>query len=505
MGLRIVNNTNSVRANRQYQYANNSLSKSLEKLSAGLEITSGSDSPAGLIISEQLRGQISGIKQAIENSAKAINVIGTAEGALQEVNQLLLTTRKLAIDAANLGTSDQDQTNANQAEIDSAINSIDRIASTTQYAGKKLLNGESGFDIGQKPDGVKNIQVNRVQLSSNSGKQISYEIKEAAEFANINIDVGSNTLDKDSTVQITGTNGSQQISFAAGSSLQDIVEAIDQVNENTGVTARTENTSIILSSTDVGSTSKVSIEDIDNDGFLIGTNTSSSNQSNYSIDTGVDIAGSINGATAQGIGRSLQINTSQFSGKITFEYPTATGAVTAVASDASVGVTGRDAAQVPSGPLQNDASGSFTINNSGLLAQLGAYTNPNNQESVGIENLAAYNLGVSSGRLSSIVSGGANDLTSNPDRAVSIIDEAITDIATTRARLGAFQKNTLETNTSTLQVALENIIASESRIRDLDFASETASFTKSQILVQAGTSILAQANTSSISVISLLK
>ncbi|PCJ52447.1 MAG: hypothetical protein COA79_24165 [Planctomycetota bacterium] len=504
MGLRIVNNINAIRASRQLAKSNEQFSKSLERLSSGLKINSGSDNPAGLIISEQLRGQITGIRQAIDNSQKAINVIGTAEGALQEVSSLLLTVRRLAIDSANLGTTDQDQLDANQAEVDSALNSIDRIANTTQFAGKKLLNGSSGFEIGNLDSSIDKLEISRAQFGSSSNLNVDYRITSAAEFASVTIAVGAATLDSDSTIQITGSQGSQQISFSKGSTLQEIANGIDNINENTGVTARVSDQSIIITSTEVGSNESVAVEDIDGDGNLIGSINSDSNTTRRASDKGADIEGSINGASAQGTGRSLKINSASFSGEITFGYVTATGASTATASNSNLGITGSDAAKVAPGALGEDASGSFDVNSQGLLFQLGAYGTPNNQESVGIEDISTYNLGTSNGRVTSIVSGGSNDLSSNADNAVKIIDEAITDVASTRARLGAFQANTLETNINSLNVALENIIASESRIRDLDFATEAAAFTKSQILVQAGTSILAQANTSAQSALLLL-
>ena len=255
MGLRIINNINSIKAGRLLDQSNSSLSRSLEKLSSGLQINKGADSPAGLIISEQLRGQIGGLKQAIENSQKAINVVGTAEGALNEVSNLLLTVRKLAIDSSNLGTTDQDQLDANQAEVDSAINSIDRIADTTQYAGKKLLNGSSGFEISNVSSSIENLSVSRVQLGNQASSIIDYEITSAAEFASVSVDIGSATLDANSTIQISGSQGTQQITFSAGSTLQEIADAVDALHENTGVTARidTAANTIVFSSTDVGS------------------------------------------------------------------------------------------------------------------------------------------------------------------------------------------------------------------------------------------------------------
>lgn len=504
MGLRIVNNINSIKAGRQLGQSSNSFATSLERLSSGLKINKGADSPAGLIISEQLRGQIVGLKQAVENSQKAVNVIGTAEGALNEVNSLLGSIRRLAIDSANLGTTDQDQLDANQAEVDSAINSIDRIADTTQYAGKKLLNGSSSFDISGVSNSINKLKVDRVQLGISSSKNIDYIVSKLADFAKVTVDVGSATLDADSSIQITGSRGSQQLSFAAGSTLSQMADAIDNLYENTGVTARVgSGNNLELVSVDVGSDQFINVEDIDGNGKLFGTIASASNTASKSSARGIDIEGSILGAAALGRGRTLSANTPTFSGSITFDYNTATGRAATPSSGTEV--TGRDAARTAFVGATADSVGSFSVNSEGLLFQLGAYTDPNNQESVGISSTSSFNLGTREGRLSSLKSGGANSLTENADQAVRIVDEAITDIASTRARLGAFQTNTLETNMNSLGASIENITNSESRIRDLDFASETADFTRSQILVQAGTSILSQANASTQAVLALLK
>ncbi len=506
MGLRIVNNINSIKAGRQLGQSNTQFSTSLERLSSGLKINKGADSPAGLIISEQLRGQIVGLKQAVENSQKAANVIGTAEGALNEVNNLLGSVRRLAIDSANLGTTDQDQLDANQAEVDSAINSIDRIADTTQYAGKKLLNGSASFEVAGVSAAVDKLSVNRVQLGTADSRAIDYEIKSLAKFAEVSVDIGAAALDADTTIQLAGSRGSQQISFSKDSSVSDIAEAIDKLYENTGVTARVgAGNTIVLASTDVGSDAFVRVDDIDGNGKLFGDTSSASNDVSSASDKGKDIEGTILGASALGRGRTLSANTSVFSGAITFDYNTAAGRNATSSNPNSNVVSGRDAARVDSIGLTADALGSFSVNSEGLLFQLGAFTDPNNQESVGIQSTHSYNVGVREGRLSSLKSGGANDLSSNADQAVRIVDEAITDIATIRARLGAFQTNTLETNMNSLGASIENITNSESRIRDLDFAAETADFTRSQILVQAGTSILSQANASSQSVLALLQ
>lgn len=141
MSLRINHNLAALNANRNLGLTTNELNKSMQKLSSGFRINAASDDPAGLVISEQFRAQISGLNRAIQNSEGSITMIQTAEGALTEINSLLISMRELAIHAANEGFNDIDQLKADQAEIDNAIKTIDRIAATTQFGTKKLLDG----------------------------------------------------------------------------------------------------------------------------------------------------------------------------------------------------------------------------------------------------------------------------------------------------------------------------------------------------------------------------
>ncbi len=141
MSLRINNNIAAINAHRNLTMTTRELSGSMEKLSSGYRINRAADDPAGLVISEQFRAQIAGLGQAIENSEGSINMIQTAEGALNEINNLLISMRELAIHAANEGFNDADQLAADQAEIANAIATIDRIAQNTQFGTKKLLDG----------------------------------------------------------------------------------------------------------------------------------------------------------------------------------------------------------------------------------------------------------------------------------------------------------------------------------------------------------------------------
>ncbi|MCX6835198.1 MAG: hypothetical protein NTW07_08730, partial [candidate division Zixibacteria bacterium] len=141
MALRINHNIASLNANRNLGLTTGSMEKSMQKLSSGFRINVAADDPAGLVISEQFRAQIAGLNRAIQNSEGSISMIQTAEGALTEINNLLISMRELAIHAANEGFNDSDQLAADQAEIEQAVKTIDRIAANTQFGTKKLLDG----------------------------------------------------------------------------------------------------------------------------------------------------------------------------------------------------------------------------------------------------------------------------------------------------------------------------------------------------------------------------
>src|SRR5262245_6558066 len=146
MGLVIANNVASLTGQHNLLRTSSALAKSLERLSSGLKINRGADGPAALVISEQQRAQISGLEKAIENTEKAVSMVQTAEGALNEINSLLVRIRGLALDSANAGVNDTNALAANQAEVDNALDTIDRIAANTQFGQKHLLDGSAGMN-----------------------------------------------------------------------------------------------------------------------------------------------------------------------------------------------------------------------------------------------------------------------------------------------------------------------------------------------------------------------
>ena len=141
MGLRINTNMAAVSGRRNIEKTDRALNKALERLSSGLRINRAADDPAGLAVAERQRAQIAGLNQAIENAERATSLVQTAEGALDEVNNILVHMRELAIDSANVGVNDANALAANQAEIDNALATLDRVARDTEFGTKKLLDG----------------------------------------------------------------------------------------------------------------------------------------------------------------------------------------------------------------------------------------------------------------------------------------------------------------------------------------------------------------------------
>ena len=295
MSLRINNNIESMNAHRSLLMNDRALSKSLERLASGQKVNRAADDPAALVISEHMRAQVSGMEQAIKNNEVAISLVQTAEGSMNEISSILVSLRQRAISAANVGASDQDMIDANQAEVENGLASIDRVVSSTQFGHYKLLDGTNAAKTITNEDG-------------------SITIQEGLRFH-----VGPNA------------------DHMASTSIRDM----------------------------------------------------STNQ----------------------LGR----------------------------------------AQVPEGEL------------------------PNKSNFMSLADIDVRN------------EQGAQD-------ALAIIDQSLTEVATVRGELGAFQKHTLESNLTSLQVAAENMTAAESTIRDTDMAQELATFTRNQIMTQSATAQLAQAN-----------
>lgn len=481
---RINTNIAAIQAVHHLQNNYSDLTLRLERLSTGLRINRGRDDPAGLIASERLRLEIRAIGQAMENSTRASNVISTTEGALNEVNALLLDLQALVVEAANKGAMTGEEVNANQLQIDSILASIDRISNNTTFGGKKLLDGSQGYILSALPTvAFEAVSVFTARLPENGSRTMVVNVTQSAQTAQVSF-VGTNAGGVSTTsatsIEVQGPVGTEMLSFASGTTFQDIKTAINNATLTTGISAVVSTPSVggvasamLLNSTTFGSDAFVSVSPIQ------GNFVESSNNNTVSHDWGVDASVLVDGQPAFVKGLRADVHTA--------------------ALDTRIHLTAAFG--------QTLSSASFTVTGGGTLFQLSPQVTPNGQIHTGFGSVRTTQLGNAIvGRLISLRSGGLNDLsTENFLTAQEIAAEAIDQISSYRGRLGNFQKNTIDPNISSLGITLENVTASESVIRDADMAVELSALTRAQILVQSTQSALQIANSIPNLVLALLQ
>jgi flagellin len=469
MALTIANNIASLTAQHNLGRASAGVQKSVERLSSGLKINRGSDGPAALVISEKQRAQIAGLRAAIDNSEKAVSLVQTAEGALSEINSLLVKVRSLAIDSANTGINDADALAANQAEINNALDTIDRIANNTQFGTKKLLDGSAGINGVSSNGDVAFLKGTADTIAGSYAVTVTTAGERATETATTD---QTQALATDEIVTINDVS----ISLTAGLNQNQVIDRINEFSSQTGVTAELDGTSTRLYTGDFGSNSSVTV--VSN---VADDSTSSGFGTTLNSDNGVDIVGTIGGASFNGSGNVITADSGAAKGlslQIAAASTDATSTLTAVTSTVSVT---DNSLQFQIGPNQNQTA-NIAINK----------INP-----------VALGFGVVGNQFTNL---NEIDITSasKANDSIGVIDAAIDDVTNLRGSLGAFQANTLESTANNLRATLENTINAESVIRDTDFAEEISNFTRNQVLVQAGTSALGQANQIPQLVLSLL-
>jgi flagellin len=509
---RINTNPNSLIAQRNLSANNKSLNTTLERLSTGVRVNRGKDDPAGLIASENLRAEKSALGSAINNAERADQLVNIAEGGLQELSNLLTDLRGLVTSTANNAGLSREEKQANQLQIDSILQTVDRISESTNFQGVKLLNGNFDFNTSTVATGVSDFRVNAAKVPKGSTVVVQALVTKSAQTGTLFLSTGA-TLDLGGggsglfTIEVGGELGSRELSFASGTTRAQISAAINTYKDVTGVSASTFTsgtiTNIRLNSTNYGSDSFVSVKTV-NAGGIAGTgvgiygangaaatlNPSTSINSTFAAatngvrDVGQDIVATINGVSATSKGRNIRVNTDFLDVEITLKTGTAT----------ALGSVG-------------GASGAFTITGGGAEFQLSSKVDVGGKVALGIQNVAARKLGSSDlGFLSNLASGKANNVVDgNLEGGAKVVDEAIRQVSGLRGRLGAFQRNTVGSTVRNLNVSLENSSAAESVIRDADFASETANLTRSQILSQAAQNSLSLANSQPQSALALLR
>src|SRR4051794_4331747 len=191
---RINTNVSSLIAQRVLNKNNDQLNTSLQRLSTGLKINTGADNPAGLIASENLRSEKAGITQAIDNAGRASNIIGTAEGGLSEVSNLLTQLQSLVGQSANSGGLSNEEVQANQLQVDSILQTINRISQSTSFQGKKLLNGNYAYTTsGVASTQFDNVQINSARIPDGSSINVVVDVVTSAQTGKISYSGGALT------------------------------------------------------------------------------------------------------------------------------------------------------------------------------------------------------------------------------------------------------------------------------------------------------------------------
>ncbi|NOT00679.1 MAG: flagellin [Phycisphaerales bacterium] len=487
---RINTNVQSLIARRVFDGNNTSLNRALTRLSTGLRINSGRDDPAGLIASETLRSSKVALTAATDNARRADTILSISEGGLQEVNALLLDLEDLIDRSANEGGLNDAEIRANQLQIDSILTSINRLANSTAFGDKKLLDGTAGFTTSSVTTSkLALVAINSAKVPDNSFRNVSVEVLNGSTFAFVsaygNERAGTPlTIDGQLsgvvTLQIAGYYGTEVINFASGATQAQIAAGVNASTQLTGVSATTSAmtggpTAVIFASTIFGSKGFVSVDVITN------------------AVTGLNLGGGARSVTRNGVDGTININ-----GQV--------ATVDGLNASISSGTLAADLILTQSFGTTDGGSSTFQITGGGARFQIGPEASLSGQETIGVDSVSTASLGDAvTGFLATLQSGQTNDLNSkNFADAQRVVRRAVEQVSSLRGRIGAFQKNTLGSAINSMLVAFENTSAAESAIRDADFAVEASNLTRAQILVNASTSTLQLANAGPQNVLALL-
>jgi len=482
MGLYINTNLSALNAQRQLTSTSSALNRSFERLSSGLRINGAKDDAAGLSITTRFTSQIRGLNQAVRNSNDGISLAQTAEGALNETTNILQRIRELSVQAANDTNNDSDRESL-QAEVGQLKTELDRIAETTNFNGNKILNGSF---LGAK-----------VQVGANVGETISVSVGDArttalARQVRVTSGTGVSTTLSLGTLSFTPAGGSAvsiRASVAADDQLSTSnnansaiakAKAINDASAFSGVRAivgETVFTGSTITATTLNETTFITINDQKITGFVV--------QENDADGSLVDAINAVSDKT--GVVASLNENSQLVLTAADGRNIELTGSLAGIGLGGTGSVTGGKITLQSNG--QFDAS--FSTDTDAALGGITTAGNLNGSVVFGVNSDNSVNSIDISTREGAL-------------QALDVVDLALEQVSSSRANLGALQ-NRLESTINNLSTTSENLSASRSRILDADFASETATLSRNQIIQQAGVSILAQANQQPQIALSLLR
>ena len=517
MAISINTNVASLNAQRNLSASQTNLAKSMQRLSSGLRINSAKDDAAGLAISDRMTSQIRGLNQATRNANDGISLAQTAEGAMQESTNILQRMRELAVQSANDTNSASDRASL-QSEVDQLKQELTRIAETTTFNGKKLLDGSmisAQFQVGANAGETISFGIgsarstdlgNHSLTTNNATAAQGIEVATAAATAS----AANNVEAQDLT--IVGKEGSEVVKVAAGDSAAKIAEAVNTQSEKTGVTATAKTTATLgtlsadgsvslnlqgTNTTAIGITATVLKDDLSNLASAINEQAGNTGITAKLSDDKKSIT------LEQSAGYDIKISDFVHGGAgvggtaATFEVTGSEGIAVALTDTAGADAAAETAAIAANtdsttvgGQVSFASSASFNVTSS-IANAAGSIFNNATANAANVSTLQSIN---------------TLDITSvdGSSKAIEAVDGALMQIDNMRGDLGAVQ-NRFESTIANLQNISENISAARSRILDADIAQETSKMTSQNILQQAGVSILAQANQAPQLALSLLQ
>lgn len=510
----INSNISSLNTQRKLAGTSNGLSTTMERLSSGLRINSAKDDAAGLSISDRMTAQINGLNQARRNSNDGISVAQTAEGAMQTSTDILQRIRVLSVQSANDTNSASDR-KALQSEVDQLLAEFDRVASTTQFNGLNLLDGsfaKTQFQVGANANqtitfGVRSAKTTDM-YSFGLGGDVTVSSSSsmvAAAAAVSDGGAGNRLAAQDLTIKSKGVATPATVNLQARLSAKDVAAAVNaQQNNSGGVTASAETYAFL----GMNNSSGTMALDFKLNGVGIQAYSSNGSQDMDGLVTAINDQSGATGVVAQ------KVDDPSGPGTYRIQLYAADGRDIAV-SQMTVG-SGSAGATATSVYLQGAYDNNGSITNVGSAANLSATGSSNGARNSTVGGRVKFSAdsaftiqhgaGSSGGGLFGSVStstfagskSGSLDTVnittvSGANKALGIVDAALSRISSERAKLGALQ-NRFQMTVENLQTSAENLSASRSRIRDADFAEETSNLSRWQVLQQAGTAMLSQAN-----------
>lgn len=509
MGNVIQTNVASINAQRNLFRTNIDLNTTFQRLSSGFRINSAKDDAAGLQISNGLTSQINGLGVASRNAGDGISLAQVTEGALQESTNILQRIRDLSIQSAN-GSNGSSERAALQQEVAQLKAELNRIAETTRFGSRTVLDGTFGtqtFQVGAQAFETITVNTGDSRATSVGSYQVNAGAATVGNIQQVGVGVGISAAITNSTLAetltISGHLGTSTLAIGLNASIKDVVSDINALTDNTGVSGDAR-TNVKLDNISAIGTVSLSLSSDNTTGISIAASI---------LDTSdlTPLAEAINRNTAQtGVyatlsdNRSEMILTNEKGENITLENlthgnPLATIDVAQIDYDGGFALTDEIENTVGAATVMN---GTNDVTGVGVLQFNSDRSYTLSQATGNTLYSSAANITVGSG-LQAVAD---VDIASQigAQNAIVVVDQALRTIDGIRGNLGAVQNRFLST-ISNLRSVQENAAQARSRIRDTDYAAETAELTKNQVLQQAGLSVLAQANQSSQSILSLLQ